>query len=402
MKAPARLRLHLTPAAEVAVRRGHPWVYADRIREQNRDGAIGELAVLYDRHDRFMALGLFDPHSPLRVRVLHVGDPVTLDESWWNVRLEKALAVRSNLFDAATTGWRCIHGENDGWPGLVLDRYGDVFVLKLYTSAWLPRLAELVPLLERRLAPRSLILRLSRNVAVIAEGVFGRKEGDLLAGTSVDGPVEFLEAGIRFEAEVLRGQKTGFFLDQRENRQRIGALSRGAEVLNGFSFSGGFSLHAARGGAARVVDVDISSHALASARRNMELNRHIPEVAAARHESVQADVFEWLAGTDHREFDVVILDPPSMARREAERAGAQVAYSKLAALGLSRVRSGGVLLASSCSAHVTSEEFFGAVRDAAGRSGRRFSEMLTATHPADHPAMFPEAHYLKAIYLRVG
>ena len=123
------------------------------------------------------------------------------------------------MFDADTTGWRCVHGENDGWPGLVLDRYGDVFVLKLYTSAWLPRLAELVPLLERRLAPRSLILRLSRNVAVIAEGVFGRKEGDLLAGTSVDGPVEFLEAGIRFEAEVLRGQKTGFFLDQRENFQ---------------------------------------------------------------------------------------------------------------------------------------------------------------------------------------
>lgn len=399
MSGAARLRLHLTPAAEVAVRRGHPWVYADRIRHQNREGAAGELAVLYDRHDRFMALGLYDPGSPLRVRALHVGDPVTVDEAWWAARLDKALALRSGLFDPGTTGWRCVHGENDGWPGLVLDRYADVYVLKLYTAAWLPRLPELIPLLERRLAPRSLILRLSRNVAVVAEGTYGRREGDVLAGVPVDGPVEFLESGIRFEAEVLRGQKTGFFLDQRENRRCVGSMASGGEILNAFSFSGGFSLHAARGGAARVVDVDISSHALASARRNMALNRHLAAVASTRHESIQADVFEWL-GADRQLFDVVILDPPSLARREADRAGALAAYARLATLGLARVRAGGVLLAASCSAHVGAEDFFGVVRDAARRSGRRTTEMQTTAHPADHPAVFLEAHYLKAIYLR--
>ncbi len=394
------VRLHLTPAAEVAVRKGHPWVYADRIREQNRDGKAGELAALYDRHNRFMGLGLYDPGSPLRVRVLHVGDRVTLDEAWWAARLEQTLARRAGLFDADTTGWRCIHGENDGWPGLVLDRYGDVCVLKLYTAAWLPRLAELAPLLERAFQPRSLVLRLSRNVAVVAAGDHGRREGDVLAGEPIAGPVEFLESGLRFEAEVLKGQKTGFYLDQRENRRRVGRLSAGGRVLNAFSFSGGFSLHAARGGAERVVDVDISGHALASARRNMGLNRHWPGVAAARHESVQADVFDWLAAGARPEFDVVILDPPSLARREADRAGAVAAYGRLAELGWARLKKGGVLLASSCSAHVGAAEFFGIVRESVGRRGGRATEMETVGHPPDHPATFQEAHYLKAIYLR--
>jgi len=398
----ARLRLHLTPAAETAVRRGHPWVYADRVREQNREGEAGEVAALYDRRDRFFALGLYDPGSPIRVRVLNVGEPVVVDADWWVQRLRRATERRAGLFDAETTGWRCLHGENDGWPGCVLDRYGDVFVLKLYTEAWLPRLPELIAVIQKQWACRSLVLRLSRNIAATAEGTYGRREGEILAGKPVEGPVPFLESGIVFEAEVLRGQKTGFFLDQRDNRRRVGGLSRGAEVLNAFSFSGGFSLHAAAGGATRVVDVDISAHALASARRNMERNRHRAEVSAVRHESVQADVFEWLTQVGGRDFDVVILDPPSLARRESERAGALAAYGRLVALGLARVRSGGWLLAASCSAHVTAEEFFGAVRDAARRSGRRFEEVETAGHPADHPATFSEAHYLKAIYLRLG
>lgn len=397
---PGRLRLHLTPAAETAVRRGHPWVYADRIRRQSREGTAGDLAVLYDRHDRFLALGLYDPGSPLRVRVLHVGEPVVVDDAWWAARLERAMAVREAGFGADTTGWRCVHGENDGWPGLVLDRYGEVGVLKLYTEAWLPRLEGLVPLIMNRLRLRSLVLRLSRNVAVVAEGRHGRREGDLLAGEPVDGAVVFLEDGLRFESEVLRGQKTGFYLDQRDNRRRVGAMAAGGRVLNAFSFSGGFSVHAARGGAVEVVDLDISGHALASARRNMGLNAGVPTVAAARHESVQADVFDWLAGSPGRVFDLVILDPPSMARRESDREGAIAAYGRLASLGMARVRPGGVLLAASCSAHVSAEAFHETVRGSVRRAGVRFEELETVGHPFDHPAVFPEAHYLKAIYLR--
>jgi 23S rRNA (cytosine1962-C5)-methyltransferase len=398
---PTRLRLHVTPAAEHAVRRGHPWVYADKISRQSRPGEAGELAVLYDRRDRLLALGLYDPGSPLRVRILHAGDPVQVDLEWWRRHLAGALGRRQGLFDERTTGWRAIHGENDGWPGLVLDRYGDVAVVKVYTAAWLPRLAELVPLFQDALAPRSIILRLSRNIADVARSRFGRTDGALLAGDPVGEAVVFLEDGLKFEAEVVRGQKTGFFLDQRENRRIVGSLARGMEVLNAFSFSGGFSLHAARAGALAVTDLDISPHALEGARRNFALNRDCPEVAAASHQTVQADTFDWLAVETRREFDLVILDPPSLARREAERNGALAAYSRLATLGASRVRRGGVLFAASCSAHVPAEEFFRLVREGVQRTGRTFRELRSTTHPPDHPARFPEAHYLKGIYLRM-
>ncbi len=400
--APAsRLRLHLGPAAETAVRRGHPWVYADRVTAQNRPGVLGELAVLYDRRDRFLALGLFDPGSPMRVRVVHQGEPVTVDAGWWRTHLAASLDRRKGLFDDQTTGWRAVHGESDGWPGLVIDCYGDVVVLKLYTAAWLPRLSELLPILQAQLQPRSLVLRLSRNIAALASADFRRTDGELLAGEPVTGPVFFREDGLRFEAEVVRGQKTGFFLDQRENRRNVAGLARGAEVLNCFSFSGGFSLHAARGGARAVTDLDISPHALEGARRNFALNLDHPDVAAVRHERVQADTFDWLAGSPRREFDLIILDPPSLARREAERAGAIAAYARLATLGAARVRPPGLLLASSCSAHVGTDDFYSAVRDGVARSGRRFREELTTAHAPDHPARFLEAHYLKAIYLRI-
>lgn len=398
---PSRLRLHLTPAAVRAVRHGHPWVYPDRIRASNRPGNLGDLAALYDPHDRFLGLGLFDPESPIRIRILHAGPPVTLDDVWWFGRLDQALERRLPHFDPSlTTGWRCIHGENDGWPGLVLDRYQDRFVLKLYSAVWLPRLDAIVALLVQRLHPRSLILRLSRNIAPLAGDRFLRRDGDLLAGEPITEPAVFLEHGLRFEADPVRGQKTGFFLDQRDNRQVVGSLAAGAAVLNAFSFSGGFSLHAARGGAADITDLDISPHALASARRNVALNQHLPEVAAARHETVQADTFDWLAQATDRSFDLVVLDPPSMARRAQERDGALAAYARLARLGAARVRAHGWLVAASCSAHVTAADFFETVRRETRQPGLAFTQWRTTGHPLDHPATFPEAHYLKAIYLR--
>ena len=200
---------------------------------------------------------------------------------------------------------------------------------------------------------------------------------------------------------MVRGQKTGFFLDQRENRRRVETLAADRAVLNAFSFSGGFSLYAARGGATSVTNLDLSEHALASARRNFALNQSFATVAGCPHETVQADAFAWLEQNTTRKFDLVILDPPSLARREAERAGAVQAYGKLATGGLCALRPGGVLVAASCSAHVTAEEFFEAVRSAAQASRRTFTEVETTAHPVDHPATFPEAQYLKCIYLRL-
>ena len=407
-KTSPRLKLTITAVAETIVRGGHPWVYSDSVRTQSREAQAGELAIIYDRKDKFLAVGLFDPDSPLRVRVLHTGKPATLDDAWWRARLETTLARRMNIADAQTNGLRLINGESDGWPGLVLDRYDTTLVLKLYTAAWLPWLARVLVLVCDALKPERVVLRLSRNIqATAAEHAgsetgapAGLRDGQIIHGPALDGVVTFLETGIRFEADVLRGQKTGFFLDQRENRRRVETFASGAEVLNAFSFSGGFSLYAARGGAKSVTDLDISAHALAAAERNFKLNLAHPNVAQCKHNAIQADIFEWIERAQPAQFDVVILDPPSLAKRETERAGAIQAYGKLAANGLRRLRPRGVLVAASCSAHVSAEEFFSAVRGAARDSGRRFGELGTTGHAPDHAATFAEAQYLKCVYLR--
>jgi 23S rRNA (cytosine1962-C5)-methyltransferase len=391
-----RLRLRISAVAETQLRAGHPWVFADSVREQNREGQPGELAVVFDRKDQFLAIGLFDPDSPIRVRVLHSGKPQTIDARWWAARLTETLERRRGLFDEQTTGCRLINGESDGWPGLILDRYDTTLVLKIYTVAWLSRLADLARLIQTALTPDRIVLRLSRNIQLTSGE---RRDGEILHGPPVNGPVVFLETGLRFEADVLRGQKTGFFLDQRENRRKVESLARGRHVLNAFGFSGGFSLYAARGGASSATDLDISAHALESARRNFALNETDAGVARCRHEQVQADAFDWLNRRE-REFDLIVLDPPSFARREAERAGAIRAYERLAALGMARLAPGGVLLACSCSAHVSAQEFFEAVRRSAEKSGRKFQELETTRHAPDHPTTFKEADYLKGIYLR--
>jgi len=445
--AAARLRLRITAAAESAVRSGHPWVFCDSVLDLNRAGQTGELAVIYDRKDCFLAVGLFDPDSPIRVRILHSGKPQTIDHAWWQARLEQALARRRPLFASAfessaaecarpgrsnadmagtqpihtaslsnaaapedgrtppeiTTGYRLIHGESDGWPGLVLDRYDTTLVLKLYTAAWLPRLEDTLTLLKGNVPGEHIILRLSRNIQSFAEGRFQRRDREIIfsqrAESEFGTPVVFLESGLRFEADVLRGQKTGFFLDQRENRREVQTLAQGRRVLNAFSFSGGFSIYAARGGATAVTDLDISAHALAAAQRNFALNQNFPGVAACHHDIAQGDAFEWLAASTAK-FDLVVLDPPSLAKRATEREGALRAYERLATLGIARLAPGGILVAGSCSARVPAEEFFEVIRRAAAKSGRKFAELKTLRHPPDHPATFKEGEYLKVIYLK--
>jgi 23S rRNA (cytosine1962-C5)-methyltransferase len=402
--ATTRLRLRITAAAESIVRAGHPWLFADSIHEANRAGQLGELAVIFDRKDKFLAVGLFDPDSPIRVRILHTGKPQTIDAAWWKARLEKSLTIRRDLFDAQTTGCRLIHGESDGWPGLVLDKYDSTLVLKLYTAAWLPRLDEILALFKEKIPCDCIILRLSRNIQAAAERrAPPRHDGEIVlskhAETVLGAPIVFSENNIRFEADVVRGQKTGFFLDQRENRREVETLANNRRVLNAFSFSGGFSVYAARGGAKSVTDLDISAHALESAKRNFALNRNFPGVAACHHETVQADTFDWLEKCAE-EFDLIVLDPPSLAKRAAEREGAIRAYERLNSLGITRLSNNGILVAGSCSAHVSAPEFFDAVRRATLKSGRKFTELKTLQHPPDHPAGFKEAEYLKVIYLK--
>lgn len=311
----------MTAAAEGCLRDGHPSVSASSGWEQNREGETGEVAVIYDRQDRFLALGLFDAESPLRVRVLHRGKPVVLDAAWWQARFDQALALRQGVVDAGTDGCRLVNGESDGWPGLVLDRYGAVAVLKLLHRGLAARLPAITERIVDTVRPERLVLRLStRNIQAAARQGGALEDGQLLHGPALEAIPVFRESGLVFEADVLRGQKTGFFLDQRENRRRVGSLAAGRVVLNAFSFSGGFSLYAARGGATAVTDLDLSAHALAAAQhgyRPTQRGRSGRGRLPARDRAGRRLPLSSTAPASR--FDLVVLDPPSLA--SARRSG---------------------------------------------------------------------------------
>ena len=390
-----RLRLELFPRSEAAVRSGHPWVYADSVKSQNREGETGELAVMYDRKDRFLAIGIYEAESPIRVRILQCGKPATINREWWLEKARACLAVREGyVLNENTDGARLINGESEGFPGLVADIYAGTLVVKIYAASWLARWEEIEDAFREVFRPQHLILRLSRNITQYAAGM-GFTEG--FRGEAGDETVVFAENGIRFEAAVLKGQKTGFFLDQRDNRSRVEQLATGRHVLNVFSFTGGFSLYAARGGARSVTDLDISRHALDSAARNFSLN---PSLAGVERHAVQADAFRWLEESGGS-YDLIISDPPSLAKRESEREGAARAYARLNLAALRRLRPGGILVAASCSAHVSSEEFYGAVEEALRENGWPYRELWRSSHAPDHPALFREAEYLKAVCVEV-
>ena len=395
----SRLRLTLYPRAESAIRSNHPWVYAESIKTQNREGVTGELAVIYDKRDRFMAVGMYEAESPIRLRILHVGKPATIDRDWWLEKARACLAKREgSIIQPGTDGARMIQGESEGFPGLVADRYADTLVVKIYATSWLARWEETESVLREVFAPKYLVLRMSRNVVACAEK-YGIGEG--FCGEVGDEIVVFSENGLRFESAVLKGQKTGFFLDQRDNRARVETLAKGRDVLTVFSFSGGFSLYAARGGASSVTDLDISAHALGSAERNFSLNSNNSQIAKVKRHAVQADAFRWM--DEAREnYDLIITDPPTLAKRESERLGAIRAYQHLNAAAISRLRSGGILIAASCSAHVSADDFFRTIEEAAQASGRPWKELWRSGHAADHPAIFREAEYLKAVCVEFG
>lgn len=396
-----RVAVHVTPAAEQAIRQGHPWVFDQAIRRQNREGSPGDLAVVFDQQRRFLAVGLYDPHSPIRVRVLQRGARATINRDWFKARLATAAQLRNPLQKDDTTGYRLVYGENDGLPGLVVDRYNETLVLKLYTLAWLPHLRDLVSAMDAVAPAERLVLRLGRAMQEQPHHLYGLSDGMILSGLDLDGPVIFRENGLRFEADPIHGQKTGFFLDQRENRARVEKLASGKTVLNVFAYTGGFSLYAARGGARAIVDVDVSGPALAAAERNLALNCDHPSVAAVtdKHEVLAEDAFEALARLGRsRRFDLVIIDPPAFAKKRVEVERALSAYQRLTRLGLGVLQPGGTLVMASCSSRVSADEFFAAVRRTAVQAGRPLREIERTGHPLDHPIGFKEGAYLKCLF----
>lgn len=397
--------VRLRRGAEASVRRGEPWVFDTAVTRVSHDGAAGDTAVLYDHRNKLVGVGLFDPDSPIRVRVLASGG-AAVGPALFAERIDAALERREALSQAPnTTGWRVLHGPNDGLPGLVADLYASTLVLKFYSAAWTPRLRTTLPHLLGALARRGVVVDrvVTRTARAVADAFARLGLGDgAVFGAALDGPVLFHENGIVYEAEPIVGQKTGFFLDQRENRERIEALAAGRATLNVFSYTGGFSLYAARGGAARVRSVDISAPASAACERNFAHNRKDPRIAATDHRAVTGDAFEVLDAMrrDGERFGLVIIDPPSFAKRAAETERALHAYARLARLGLDVLEPGGVIALASCSSRVTPDAFRENAERTARAHGRPLDVFDVTGQPVDHPATFADAAYLKCIYAR--
>jgi len=398
-----RIALRITPEAERAIRQGHPWLFERAITRQSDDGSPGDIAVVFDRKRRFLAVGLFDPVSPIRVKILAAGKPASIGRHWFQQKIASACKLRAALLAQSapreTTGCRLIHGENDGLPGLVLDRYENTLVLKLYTSVWLPHLREILPVLP---AAERVILRLGRQLADQPGDLFGLEDGMVLSGDPIAGPVLFSENGLRFEADPVQGQKTGFFFDQRDNRSMVEDLAAGKEVLNVFAYTGGFSVYAARGGAERVVSVDSSAAALAAAERNWARNRQVFPIDGVAHTILVEDAFEVLPrlAAEGRRFDMVILDPPAFARAHHQVERALAAYRRLTILGLGVLKKDGILVQASCSSRVTADDFFKQIHQAARMSGRPLVELARTGHAVDHPISYPEGAYLKCLFAK--
>jgi len=395
-----RVAVRVTPDALRQVRGGHPWVFDRSVTSVSHDGAPGDLAVVFDGSRRFVAIGLYDPTSPIRVRVLYHGAPATIDDGWWRDRLRIAFAHRRALGDdGRTNAYRLVHGENDGFPGLIVDRYDATLVVKAYSTAWLAHMRAVVGALDELASPDRVVLRLGRAARIEAPHL----DGVALVGELPAEPVPFLEHGLSFEADVVHGQKTGHFLDQRDNRARVGRLSRDKRVLDVFACTGGFSVHAAAGGAVAVTSVDQSAPALATARRNMVRNVDRPAVRACHHDTVTGDAFDVLEGLVRRgeRFDVVVVDPPSFASRRASVPAALHAYGRLAGLAVRVTEHGGVVVQMSCSSRISAEELETSVQRAARGAGRPLDVFERTGQPLDHPIGFPEGAYLKAVYAHV-
>jgi 23S rRNA (cytosine1962-C5)-methyltransferase len=395
-----RMAVRVTPDARRQITAGHPWVYNESITSISHRGVTGDLAVIFDADRNFVAIGLWDPKSPIRIRIIHRGKPAIIGPDFWRAQIQTAMQQRAAI-GSDTDGYRVLNGENDGFPGLVLDRYADTFVVKLYSGVWLAHLRDLVAVIGEMFAPQALILRLAR--AMTDEKLFGLAEGMALIGETPTAPVMFRERGLWFEADVINGQKTGYFLDQRENRALVRSMAEGMQVLDMFASTGAFSVFAAAGGATSVTSVDQSEPTLAAAARNFAHNDSLPNVRHCQHESMVGDAFETMDRLIQRRkhYDIVIVDPPSFAQRKENVERALHAYGQLTQRAVQLTRPDGLLVQASCSSRVTEEQFFATVRGSAQRAGHDLIEVRRTGHAIDHPVTFAQGGYLKALFARV-
>lgn len=395
-----RLKIILQPGKDGALRRFHPWVFSGAIKKiegQPRDGMHAEV---FSHHGDYLGAGVYqDATIAVRILAFPPSRPAQLDEAFWLQKLENAFQLRRSLGLTSrddTSVYRLVHGEGDQLSGLIIDHYAGNLVVQVHATGMHPHLVHIVGALKN-IYGKDLKSITDKSRDTLPEKFWEGKtfEGSLYGEA---GLVEVKEYGHRFLIDIEKGQKTGFFIDQRENRKLLGQYCTGRKVLNTFCYSGGFSVYGLAGGAAEMHSLDSSAKAIELTERNISLNFG----AEPRHRSITLDTLQYLKRTDET-YDVIILDPPAYAKHTHARHNALQGYKRLNHEALKKIHPGGLLFTFSCSQVVDMPLFRGAVLAAAIEAGRTARILHQMTQPADHPVniFHPEGEYLKGLVLRV-
>ncbi|TCD48423.1 class I SAM-dependent rRNA methyltransferase [Chlorobium sp. N1] len=380
----------LKPKEHRRIQKGHLWVFSNELKELPKDIAAGESVRLQTHEGKLIGAGFYNPNSLISFRLLTRGEEMP-DRKFFERKLSEALALRNKVYQLDdTNAWRLVHGESDGLPGLIVDRFADGIVLQAFSAGMDLHLPLITEILQDLLKPEVVVVR---NESILRELEGLPLYRDVVAGSREATVQTIHDAGITFRVDLFEGQKTGFFLDQRENRRIIRRFSKGARVLDVFTNDGGFGLNALKGGASSAMLVDASEEALKRAERNALLN------GMENFGLMAGDAFEVLQQMiDAKEqFDLVILDPPSFTKSRKNLPVALKAYRKLNQLGLQLVRNGGFLATASCSHHVSEEDFLQSVHQAALNTQSQLRMIHRNSQPFDHPVLLsmPETGYLK-------
>ncbi|MDR1809564.1 MAG: class I SAM-dependent rRNA methyltransferase [Prevotella sp.] len=390
-------KIILRPRKEESLKRFHPWIFSGAIARKDANIEEGDVVNVYTTDNEFIAVGHYQIGS-IEVRVLSF-EPIAIDATFWKNRLAIALNLRQtlDLMTAQNNAFRLVHGEGDNLPGLVIDIYAQTAVIQSHSVGMHTARHQICTALQELMGDKL------RNIYYKSETTLPYKAGldaeneYLIGGQEVSDIA--MENGLQFRADWLKGQKTGFFIDQRDNRTLLEKYASNRTVLNMFAYTGGFSFYALKGGAKLVHSVDSSAKAIMLTEQNVELN--FPQ--DTRHTSFTEDAFKFLGKVERGKYDLLILDPPAFAKHRGAIKNALQGYKRLNAVALEKIASGGILFTFSCSQVITKEAFRLAVFSAAAQSGRSVSILHQLTQPADHPVNIyhPEGEYLKGLVLFV-
>ena len=390
-------KVYLNPKKEESLKRFHPWVFSGAIHHIDGTPQEGEIVEVYDSKKNFLALGHCQIGS-IAIRVLTFENE-EIDRNFWKKRFETAYQLRKqiNLADNPNTNsYRLVHGEGDLLPGLIVDIYSNTAVMQAHSPGMHIARNELAQALKEVLGDSIENIYYKSEDTLPFKADLGAENAYLIGGNQVDSIV--IENGLKFHVDWIKGQKTGFFIDQRDSRSLVETYSKGKSVLNMFGYTGGFSCYAMRGGAQLVHSVDSSAKAINLTNENISLN--FPE--DTRHQSFAEDAFKYLEKIGDQ-YDLIILDPPAFAKHRNVIKNALQGYRKLNAIAFEKIKSGGIIFTFSCSQAVSKTDFRLALFSAAAQSGRKVKILHQLTQPADHPINIyhPEGEYLKGLVLSV-